>query len=581
MVGPVLPPRGRSIPHPNTLPALPKWPPCRQPQAQALQPPCPSHPGRPAAQSRLSAPPPRRERRVGHRLLLRGDPPPGPRARGRPRGRGHRLLAHHPPEAALLHHQHHRALRAHLGPGAAPLLPAGAGRRPEMHRLHQRPARPDRLPVPDRPEDPRDVSERPAAGQVRARRSPGSRRCPRGGRSQTGRGGAQRRCVSWWAGLRGLGRSGRGRNQRTLQLLRLPLSAWALFERRVGLGRLWALRSPILCSAAGRLLEVFRASLWPGVWGRRLHVSPTARASSGSQITSSSRTHQWPGGSGSSRLPRGCRREADPRGARPLRHSHAPCSRNRALAPTAAPARRAPCPAAWATRASAPPGSPASGARPALPSSPPSPRASCCSHRAEIFMEGTGVSWGYLIFVMVVATLIVMNCVFVLNVSLRTPATHATSPRMRHVLLELLPRLLGSGAPPEAPGAALVPRRASSVGLLLRAEELILKKPRSELVFEGQRYRHGTWTAALYQSLGAAAPEIRCCVEAINFLAESTRDQEAAGEEVSDWLRMGKALDNVCFWAALVLFSVGSSLIFLGGYLNRVPDLPYPPCIKA
>ncbi|XP_045442578.1 acetylcholine receptor subunit epsilon isoform X2 [Pipistrellus kuhlii] len=103
----------------------------------------------------------------------------------------------------------------------------------------------------------------------------------------------------------------------------------------------------------------------------------------------------------------------------------------------------------------------------------------------------------YLIFVMVVATLIVMNCVFVLNVSLRTPATHATSPRMRHVLLELLPRLLGSGAPPEAPGAALVPRRASSVGLLLRAEELILKKPRSELVFEGQRYRHGTWTGGV------------------------------------------------------------------------------------
>ncbi|KAK1331559.1 hypothetical protein QTO34_009516 [Cnephaeus nilssonii] len=182
---------------------------------------------------------------------------------------------------------------------------------------------------------------------------------------------------------------------------------------------------------------------------------------------------------------------------------------------------------------------------------------------------------------MVVATLIVMNCVFVLNVSLRTPATHATSPRLRHVLLELLPRLLGSGAPPEAPGAASPPRRASSVGLLLRAEELILKKPRSELVFEGQRYRHGTWTAALYQSLGAAAPEIRCCVDAVNFMAESTRDQEASGEEVSDWVRMGKALDHICFWAALVLFSVGSSLIFLGGYLNQVPNLPYPPCIKT
>ncbi|XP_057391592.1 acetylcholine receptor subunit epsilon isoform X1 [Balaenoptera acutorostrata] len=185
----------------------------------------------------------------------------------------------------------------------------------------------------------------------------------------------------------------------------------------------------------------------------------------------------------------------------------------------------------------------------------------------------------YLIFVMVVATLIVMNCVIVLNVSCRTPTTHAMSPRLRHVLLELLPQLLGSGAPPEVPRATSPPRRASSLGLLLRAEELILKKPRSELMFEGQRHRHGTWTAALCQSLGAAAPEIRCCVDAVNFLAESTRDQEATGKEVSDWVRMGKALDNICFWAALVLFLIGSSLIFLGAYFNQVPELPYPPCM--
>ncbi|XP_036922127.1 acetylcholine receptor subunit epsilon isoform X2 [Sturnira hondurensis] len=185
----------------------------------------------------------------------------------------------------------------------------------------------------------------------------------------------------------------------------------------------------------------------------------------------------------------------------------------------------------------------------------------------------------YLIFVMVVATLIVMNCVIVLNVSLRTPTTHAISPRLRQVLLELLPRFLGSGQPLETPRASSPPRRASSVGILLRAEELILKKPRSELVFEGQRYRHGPWTAALCQSLGVAAPEIRCCVDAVNFVAESTRDQEATGEEVSDWVRMGKALDNICFWAALVLFTVGSSVIFLGGYFNKVPELPYPPCM--
>ncbi|XP_072586200.1 acetylcholine receptor subunit epsilon isoform X6 [Vulpes vulpes] len=446
-----------------------------------------------------------------------------------------------------------------------------------------------------------------------------------------------------------------------------------------------------------------------------------------------------------------CRREEDPRRPRPHRHSHAPCSTSRALAPTAAPACRTPCPAAWASRLSAAPGSPAPGAGPGLPAPPSSRRASCCSHRAEICRGGcrgwgmwgpvppcpllpqppsptshkvapklttlaaaslstslrVGVgaggpcgsrwdssswnlcsrySWAeatassredssggcratwtrsrgsgdsgavgagdsargargrgrsltsvelwkwythsrvsrelgvpfmvaggrgsteprgvwprrggadsparpvvcevtrrglcrYLIFVMVVATIIVMNCVIVLNVSLRTPTTHAMSRRLRHVLLEQLPSLLGSSAPPEAPRAAPPPRRASSVGLLLRAEELILKKPRSELVFEGQRHRHGAWTAALCQSLGAAAPEIRCCVEAVNFVAESTRSQEASGEEVSDWVRMGKALDHLCFWAALVLFGVGSSVIFLGGYFNQVPELPYPPCM--
>lgn len=62
-------------------------------------------------------------------------------------------------------------------------------------------------------------------------------------------------------------------------------------------------------------------------------------------------------------------------------------------------------------------------------------------------------------------------------------------------------------------------------------------------------------------------------------LVLTTGTVPAAPQEVSDWVRMGKALDNVCFWAALVLFSVGSTLIFLGGYFNQVPELPYPPCM--
>lgn len=42
--------------------------------------------------------------------------------------------------------------------------------------------------------------------------------------------------------------------------------------------------------------------------------------------------------------------------------------------------------------------------------------------------------------------------------------------------------------------------------------------------------RFSSLPAALCQSLGAAAPEIRCCVDAVNFVAESTRDQETTGE---------------------------------------------------
>ena len=41
-----------------------------------------------------------------------------------------------------------------------------------MHRFHQRPARPDRLLVPDCPENPRDISERAAVGQVRGGEDP-------------------------------------------------------------------------------------------------------------------------------------------------------------------------------------------------------------------------------------------------------------------------------------------------------------------------------------------------------------------------------------------------------------------------
>ncbi|XP_066467062.1 acetylcholine receptor subunit epsilon [Tiliqua scincoides] len=199
----------------------------------------------------------------------------------------------------------------------------------------------------------------------------------------------------------------------------------------------------------------------------------------------------------------------------------------------------------------------------------------------------------YLLFVMVVATLIVMNCVLVLNVSLRSPSTHSMSGGLKHVFLEVLPRYLGSTLEPsrDDPWDTPRPRRRSSFGILLKAEEYILKTPRSELLFERQGPRHGLQrvpgyrtpygtdvgvTSTLYKNLGSLAPEIKECVDACNFIAESTKDQSVDSAEMENWALIGQVMDKLCFWAAILLFTIGTLVIFLMGHLNTVPDNPFP-----
>ncbi|XP_054851116.1 acetylcholine receptor subunit epsilon isoform X2 [Eublepharis macularius] len=280
----------------------------------------------------------------------------------------------------------------------------------------------------------------------------------------------------------------------------------------------------------------------------------------------------------------------------------------------------------------------------------------------------------YLIFVMVVATLIVTNCVIVLNIALRSPSTHVMSERLKHVFLEVLPRYLGATLEPagEDPWDATQVRRRSSFGIMLKAEEYILKKPRSEILFERQGQRHGLqrrpgyqmpcfeqkrpplhwqqlcgphgatlshclsareelvsitlltnrtriaggtrgqlpwssrwrsckewpqrktlgWvracvetltdrldvqmTSALYKNLANVAPEIKECVDACNFVTDGTKDQNAASAEMENWVLIGQVIDKLCFWAAILLFTAGTLAIFLMGYLNTVPDTPFP-----
>ncbi|XP_041094262.1 acetylcholine receptor subunit epsilon [Polyodon spathula] len=197
----------------------------------------------------------------------------------------------------------------------------------------------------------------------------------------------------------------------------------------------------------------------------------------------------------------------------------------------------------------------------------------------------------YLIFVMFVTTLIVTNCVIVLNISLRSPSTHNMSRTIRHVFLEILPPYLRMTIPSSSEDQSEPPqpvRRRSSFGIMMKAEEYILKQPRSELVFERQRSQHGLTrnhcvdgidvgaTAHLYRSLAHLAPEIKECVDACNYIAESTNTQNNIGEARESWVLIGKVIDKVCFWAAILLFSFGTIGIFLMGHFNQVPEYPFP-----
>uniref|UniRef100_A0A8C5NPT2 Cholinergic receptor nicotinic gamma subunit n=1 Tax=Junco hyemalis TaxID=40217 RepID=A0A8C5NPT2_JUNHY len=178
----------------------------------------------------------------------------------------------------------------------------------------------------------------------------------------------------------------------------------------------------------------------------------------------------------------------------------------------------------------------------------------------------------YLTFLMVVTVVIVVNAVIVLNVSLRTPNTHSMSQRVRQVFLHLLPRYLGMAVPEETPGPPQAIRRRSSLGLMVKADEYMLWKARTELLFEKQKERDGGSTQDFCQSLEEAGPEIRACVDACNYIANATRDGICTGE----WMMVGQVIDRVCFFIMASLFVCGTVGIFLVAHFNQAPALPFP-----
>ncbi|XP_024922092.1 acetylcholine receptor subunit gamma, partial [Cynoglossus semilaevis] len=216
----------------------------------------------------------------------------------------------------------------------------------------------------------------------------------------------------------------------------------------------------------------------------------------------------------------------------------------------------------------------------------------------------------YLMFVMSVTTMVVMNCVIVLNVSLRTPNTHKMTDKVRKIFLNILPRLLRMQMRPWTPNNAnisemangntfipgrrngfLLPyRRRSSMVLITKAEEYVLKTSRSELMFARLKERTGLMKSVLDKihagleggtaeqlgaSLARASPELRQCVASCKHIAETARQQNSFQNENEEWFLVARVIDRVCFIVMTLVFFIGTIGIFLMGHFNQPPSSPF------
>ncbi|XP_032813844.2 acetylcholine receptor subunit delta isoform X2 [Petromyzon marinus] len=196
----------------------------------------------------------------------------------------------------------------------------------------------------------------------------------------------------------------------------------------------------------------------------------------------------------------------------------------------------------------------------------------------------------YLMFIMVLVTMVVLSSVVVLNLHHRSPSTHHLQPWMRKVFLERLPRILHMSQPEDSPDSGapgLGPRRRSSLGLIATAEEYVHVKARSELMFERMSERHGLVTRRTPAVRHAVADGVeqqqaelllqllRPAVQGALVIAQHTRDKNLHGEEKEAWNRVARTLDRLCLFVVGPVMVLGTITIFLSSILNRSPNVPF------
>ncbi|XP_034023762.1 acetylcholine receptor subunit delta [Thalassophryne amazonica] len=193
----------------------------------------------------------------------------------------------------------------------------------------------------------------------------------------------------------------------------------------------------------------------------------------------------------------------------------------------------------------------------------------------------------YLMFIMVLVTVVVLNCVVVLNLHFRTPSTHVMTGWTKRVFLEWLPRLLRMSRPQESEpywdGA--LPRRSSSVGYIAAAEEYYSVKSRSELMFERQSQRHGLRTRPTHaavtkpQEEGGVTEqlyaELKPGVDGANYIIKHMRNKNDYNEEKDNWSGIARTVDRLCLYLVTPVMIFGTVIIFVMGLTNHPPPLPF------
>uniref|UniRef100_A0A667X0N7 Cholinergic receptor, nicotinic, gamma n=1 Tax=Myripristis murdjan TaxID=586833 RepID=A0A667X0N7_9TELE len=165
----------------------------------------------------------------------------------------------------------------------------------------------------------------------------------------------------------------------------------------------------------------------------------------------------------------------------------------------------------------------------------------------------------YLMFVMSVTTMVVMNCVIVLNVSLRTPSTHKMTDKVRKILLNILPRMLRMQMRPWT--------GAHRNGLIDKAEEYFMKTARSELMFTRLKERNGLMKSVL--------EKLREYLNQFVLPSPMITDVFCLPQENEEWFLVARVIDRVCFIVMALVFFIGTIGIFLMGHFNQPPSTPF------